>query len=88
MATLRDITIKTSEYRPCIIEGKKALFHRWEEVAKVIPPSPMVGGHNGGIVKMTLGIIELEDGVVTEVYPHKIRFCGTQHNEYCFETNK
>lgn len=32
------------KYRPCIVKGKKALFHRWAEVRKIIPPSPMIGG--------------------------------------------
>lgn len=37
MATINNtVTIKTTEYRPCYVNDKKALFHRWidkEEVA-------------------------------------------------------
>jgi hypothetical protein len=45
----------------------------------------MIGGHNGGILKYTVGIIEYEDGVVTECYPHEIKFTDTKIKEYCFE---
>lgn len=24
------ITFETSEYRPCLVNGRKALFHKWE----------------------------------------------------------
>ena len=30
-----DISILTSEYRPCMVNNKKALFHRWIEVSKI-----------------------------------------------------
>ena len=30
MAGMSDITIIGNEYRPCIVKGKKALFHRYE----------------------------------------------------------
>lgn len=88
MAALSDITIKTSEYRPCVVNGRKALFHRWEEISKVLPPSPIKGGHDGGTFKVTLGIVELEEGCVTEVYPSDIIFCDNKHQEYCFEAIK
>lgn len=30
------INIRSSEYRPCIILGKKALFHRWTEKKNIV----------------------------------------------------
>lgn len=30
------ITIHSGEYRPCLVNGKKALFHRWVEHESVI----------------------------------------------------
>ena len=36
MEMLGEITIKTTEYRPCYVDGKKALFHRWEEKENLI----------------------------------------------------
>lgn len=59
--------------RPCYVmrgESKtkeKALFHNWAYFSDVVPPSLMVGGHNGGNVSRTAAIIELEDGTIAEI---------------------
>jgi len=55
-------------------EEKRGYFHRWEDVSRVIEPSPMVGGHSGGVERMTLAIVELEDGTVVRVQPYQIKF--------------
>ena len=54
------------DLRPCLIKDKRALFHRWDEVRQVVPPSNMIGGHCGGVISQTFGIVELEDGTVKE----------------------
>lgn len=69
-----EIVIKTSEYRPCIVNGKKALFHKWNEFAKVVEASPLIGGSPAGQIKYTLGMVEYEDGTVEEVLPRHIKF--------------
>lgn len=79
-----NITVSNSEYRPCIVKGKKALFHRWTERAYIVPPSPMVGGHNGGVIKDTAGIVEYEDGTVAEVYATNIKFVDNLFKEIAF----
>lgn len=85
MAAIKDtVTIKTTEYRPCYVKDKKALFHRWEEKSEIVVPSPMVGGHGGGVVKGTLAIVEYEDGTIDEVRPQQIRFADDKINEYAF----
>lgn len=66
--------ISNSEYRICVVDGKKALFHRWHEFCNVVGASPMVGGAPAGQIKYTLGTVEFEDGSIEEVAPHKIRF--------------
>lgn len=66
--------------RPCTVDGNNALFHRWEEYAVVIEPSPMVGGHRGGQLCQTYAIVEMEDGQVKEVKPSKIRFRDTKEH--------
>ena len=74
--------------RQCKVKGKNAFFHRWAEVSDVIMPSAMVGGHSGGEVKKTLGIIEyVDDGVVCECYPHEIQFLDTKGKAmgYCWD---
>lgn len=64
--------------RKCIIKTKegeeKGIFHKWMEEADVIAPSLMVGGHPGGQVARTLGIVEKENGEIMLVYPTIVRF--------------
>jgi len=75
-----------NELRPCIVNGnKKALFHMWEQYSDIIAPSPMVGGHGGGVLNYVMGIIETEDGQVIKVHPHTIRFIDNKIREYVFD---
>ena len=60
-----------------MVDGEKALFHRWENHAMVIEPSPMVGGHPGGQISQTYAIVEMESGQVREVKPSKVTFEDT-----------
>lgn len=53
---------------------KKAYFHRWVEISNVIDASPLVGGHPGGQIKYTLGLVEYEDGKIEQVSPERIQF--------------
>ncbi len=50
MASIKDgITVKYSEYRPCLVCGTlKALFHRWSDVSEIVAPSPFEGKQAGG----------------------------------------
>lgn len=64
---------------------ERALFHCWEQRSEVIPPSPMVGGHSGGVVSLNLGIIEREDGTIHEAYPEEIRFIDGAAKLYFLE---
>ena len=72
------ITIKTGEYRPCLVEGKKALFHRWSVKAEVVGESPLRGGHSAGQLMLTVGIVEFEDGTIREYCPHQIKFLDSR----------
>ena len=64
----------TSVLRLCSVNNKIAFFHRWIECSDVVPPSPMVGGAPGGVIKSTLAIVEYEDGTVSRCYPEEIKF--------------
>ena len=75
------ITVSNSEYRKCMVDGERALFHRWHEFCDVVDASPMIGGHPGGQIKYTLGTVEYEDGTIEEVAPHKIKFCDDRIKE-------
>lgn len=75
--------------RPCYIIGNdsnvKALFHCWSFHSNVIPASPMIGGHPGGVVASTGAIVELEDGSITLIHPQNIRFVPGIFEEYDWE---
>lgn len=63
--------------RPCMVDDKKALFHRWSHKAQVVDPSLAIGGHSGGRLEQTVAIVEYEDGTVAEVYPYRVKFLDT-----------
>ncbi len=70
-----EIVIKTIDYRPCFVNERKALFHKWIEsnnLADIFQRS-------------TLGLIEYEDGQVDEVVLAKIKFCDNLIEEYAFK---
>ncbi len=73
------------ELRPCLAAGQKALFHKWVEISNIVEPSPKIGGHSGGIVKSTLGLVEYEDGATGLVYPTNIIFKDEKIKEFMFK---
>lgn len=66
----------------------KALFHQWSVIQSVMEPSWAMGGHPGGQIQYTVGIVEYEDGTIHECYPLNIKFIDGKINEYCFEEIK
>lgn len=71
--------------RPCLVGGKKHLFHRWSWRAWTIAPFPRVGGDPGGQGSVTMAIVEDENGQVHEVYPREVRFLDSSMDQYVFE---
>ena len=63
--------------RPCYVDGKKALFHKWINKKDVIGYSPLKGGHNGGEVEFTLALVECVNGRVYEVQPQDVYFADS-----------
>lgn len=84
MAGLGDMKIVSNEYRPCIVNEKRALFHRWIDIAYTVGAEMTVWGKAAGQVKDTLGIVEYEDGTVNTVKPGEIQFCDDKIREYAF----
>lgn len=80
------IIMSNSQYRPCFVDGKKALFHKWESVSKIVSPSPYVGGHSGGVISCDFAIVEYEDGTTAEVKPDKIKFDDNLIQQYVFRS--
>nr|DAG77276.1 MAG TPA: hypothetical protein [Caudoviricetes sp.] len=60
--------------RPCLVGGKKHIFHQWENLAWVVNASPLRGGHPGGQRSLTMAIVEDENGQVHEVHPAEVEF--------------
>jgi hypothetical protein len=77
-----------TEIRKCIVKGNLAGFHMWSDKSVIVPPSPLMGGHNGGVRKFVVGIVEYEDGTIHECYPNEIRFIdGFGKPKYAFNIN-
>ena len=53
-----------SEYRPCIVDDHKALFHIWTEKSYPVEASPLMGGAPAGQINYLYGVVEYEDGSV------------------------
>lgn len=74
------------ELRPCIIKIEvgevRGIFHCWEHISEIIEPSPLKGGHSGGVVAATVGLVELDDGSIIKVYPTSIRFVDNKVIQY------
>jgi hypothetical protein len=68
------------ERRPCLVNGRKAMFHGWHHEYFVIEPSIMVGGHPGGQMSKLWAIVEDENGTCGLFEPHCIRFID--HSEF------
>lgn len=83
-------SLRIDNRRPCYVEGKKAMFHCWRNVSQIVSPSAFVGGHSGGIVSDTYGIVEYEDGTIAGyIEPVKIRFAdGGDFDETAFLPQK
>lgn len=80
-----DIEVRI-ELRPCVakIEAGEArgLFHCWEHISEIIEPSPLKGGHSGGVISATVGLVELDDGSIIKVYPTSLRFIDNKVTQY------
>jgi len=88
MVSYNPVVQLKAELRPCKVKGKNAFFHKWSDVSSIIPPSAMVGGHTGGTVSRTIGIIEyIESGVVHECFPTEIIFLDTKEKAtgFCWD---
>lgn len=67
------------ELRPCLVDGEKALFHKWGTKIEYISN----GLHQPyGTHEATVGIIEYDNGNVATVHPSKIKFIDCKHSQY------
>lgn len=73
------------EPRPCLVDDKKkGLFWGMFQESYVIPPSPLVGGHSGGVVARPVAMVEMENGHLIYARPEDIKFIDRKFEEYDF----
>lgn len=77
----RPIIAQDSEYRPCYVNGRRGLFHRWANIARPQLPKGQEPGENVRYFQYrnTHAIVEFEDGTVELVWPRDIKFAGGGH---------
>lgn len=85
--TNKRIEIQESEYRPCWVRGRKALFHRWAYSAHPVLPRGMTADANARYFQFrnTRALVEYEDGTMDRVYPTDIQFAdGGRFQDYAW----
>lgn len=64
--------------RPCEVDGKPALFHRWIESDRVLVTVDGFNryrpGNRAEVIRETFALVEYEDGAVGKVKPELVRF--------------
>ena len=88
VTAIKSLTYQSQEveYRPCYVNGRKALFHRWVNTAN--PAAPKGVDPNDEKVKFfqhrsTTGLVEYADGTLARVWPQDIRFADGGHFNKC-----
>ena len=76
-----DITI-TIELRPCLANGKKALFHKW-----IKEFSDFDYASESGWTEKVYGLIEYEDGTLGKVNYENIQFVDEKIRGYYFRSD-
>lgn len=68
-----------AQLRPCLVRGKKAMFHRWADSARPVVPRGIPEDETEVHFQMwsVHGIVEFEDGIVDRVWPYEIQFVDT-----------
>lgn len=75
------VTIE-QERRPCIVNGQRAMFHRWADSARPVTPRGIEEDETSERYQLhsVHGIVEFEGGTVQRVWPSEIRFID--HSEF------
>lgn len=70
------IVSRECEYRPCYVNGRKALFHRWVNTARPQLPKGQELSENARFFQFrtTHALVEYEDGTMDQVWPRDIKF--------------
>lgn len=73
--------VQENEYRPCYVNGRRGLFHRWANTAKPSLPRGQEPDENARYFqyRSTKAIVEFEDGTVENIWPQDLRFADGGH---------
>lgn len=79
VAAVKALAVRSQEieYRPCYVNGRQALFHRWVNTANPVLPKGVDPGDERAKFfqhRSTTGLVEYEDGTLARVWPQEIRF--------------
>lgn len=69
-----------NEYRPCYVNGRRALFHRWVNTANPVLPKGVSPDDERAKFfqhRSTTGLVEYADGTMERVWPQDIRFADS-----------
>lgn len=77
--TVHDYEIDNCRIIKTIDHKVKALFHSWCNRSEVVAPSPLKGGHPGGVISDVFAVVEFEDGSVHEARAIDIQFCDRKN---------
>lgn len=76
---VRLLSMDECQHRPCEVDGRPALFHRWIEEDRVITATNGLGHYIPGtpainVIRETFALVEYKDGTIAKVKPELIRF--------------
>ena len=72
------VIMSTCEMRPCWVNGRRAIFHRWTDSARPVKPRDRDEDTDERLQKWSVhGIVEYEDGTVDREWPSAIRFADS-----------
>lgn len=77
----------TQELRPCFVNGRRALFHRWADSARPAKPYGQEDDENAPNYQLhsVQAIVEYDDGTVARVWPSALKFLPSeQFNDYAW----
>lgn len=80
MAAFNTINVQ-QQTRPCWVEGRRAIFHRWTDSARPAKARGMEGDENAQRYQLhsVHALVEYEDGTVSRVWPTSVQFADSDH---------
>lgn len=72
------IVLTTCEGRPCWVNGRRAIFHRWTDSARPVKPTGADEESEARFQKYSVhGLVEYEDGTMEREWPNVIQFADS-----------